>query len=53
MFEEIDIEYLSNHIFESKESEKIKEKSNVAYRFSEGDIIPQSGEEKANIIRKK
>ena len=53
MFEQIDVEYISNHIFESKESERKEEKSKIAYRFSDGDIIPQSGEEKAKILRKK
>lgn len=53
MFEQIDAEYISNHVFESKESEKKEERSKIAYRFSDGDIIPQSGEEKAKILRKK
>lgn len=53
MFEQIDAEYISNHVFESKESERKEEKSKIAYRFSDGDIIPQSGEEKAKILRKK
>lgn len=53
MFEQIDTEYISNHVFESKESERKEEKSKIAYRFSDGDIIPQSGEEKAKILRKK
>lgn len=53
MFEQIDAEYISNHAFDSKESEKKEERSKIAYRFSDGDIIPQSGEEKAKILRKK
>ena len=53
MFEEITVEYLANHTFSIKESEISREKANTAYRFSEGDIIPQSGEEKTNILRKK
>ena len=53
MFDQIDIEYISNHVFESKESEKKEKIPKIAYRFSDGDIIPQSGEEKAKILRKK
>lgn len=53
MFDQIDVEYIANHVFESKESEKKEKISKIAYRFSDGDIIPQSGEEKVKILRKK
>ena len=53
MFENIDIDYILHHTFENKCSELKCEKSNVAYRFSDGDIIPQSDEIKTSILRKK
>ena len=53
MFEEIDEKFIKNHTFIYRESEMQTEKEYAAYRFSEGDIIPASGEEKSTILRKK
>ena len=53
MFDEIDEIYIKNHTFSCVQSEIRTEKEHMAYRFSEGDIIPPSAEEKATILRKK
>lgn len=53
MFEEIDDKYIKSHTFANIDSEMPIEKEHVSYRFSEGDIIPLSGEEKTTILRKK
>ncbi len=53
MFEEIDDKYLANHTFIEKCSEMPITNEKVVGRFSEGDIIPKSGDEKTNLLRKK
>ena len=53
MFEEINLEYIMNHAFEDVQSEIKMEKEYRAYRFSKGDLIAPSDEEKANKLRKK
>lgn len=53
MFEEINLDYIDNKVFTNFHSEIESRKEQIAYRFSEEDLIPPSGEEKANILRKK
>lgn len=53
MFEEINYDFIKNHEFTCFESEIHTKQETVAYRFSEGDIIPPSGEEKTTQLRKK
>lgn len=53
VFEEINLEYIENHAFEDVQSEMKIEKDHRAYRFTKGDLIAPSDEQKATLLRKK